>query len=152
MEEKDRIIKLFEQLYDGHSWIDVPVKGTLAAISAELANRRTLPNCNTIWEIVNHLIEWKTNVMQRLDGKVLQTPAHNYIYPVQDSSESAWQEALGRFDTVQKQWLDRLQRLDTASYDSIYPPNQLSYYEHILGILQHEAYHLGQIVILAKPL
>ncbi|GAB3224735.1 DinB family protein [Algoriphagus aestuariicola] len=152
MEENDRIVSLFEKLYNGESWIDVPVQGTLLRISAADAGRRPLPNCNTIWEIVNHLIEWKVNVMQRLQGKILETPANNYIYPVPDTSETAWQATLLRFDTLHRQWIDFLKKIDTSSYQRIYPPNQMSYYEHIMGILQHEAYHLGQIVILAKPL
>lgn len=152
MEENDRIVSLFEKLYIGESWIDVPVRCTLIRISAADAGRRPLSNCNTIWEIVNHLIEWKVNVMKRLQGKVLETPANNYIYPVTDTSETAWQETLLRFDTVHRQWIDFLKKIDISSYERIYPPNQMSYYEHIMGILQHEAYHLGQIVILAKPL
>ena len=150
MEENDRIISLFEKLYNGESWIDVPLRGTLSQISAETANKRLLPNSNTIWEIVNHLIEWKINVQQRLEGKILKTPDNNYISPITDTSEIAWKETLRRLDLVQSQWIDFLKDFDSSSYESIYPPNGLTYYEHILGILQHDAYHLGQIVILAK--
>ncbi len=150
MEEKDRILSLFEKLYYGESWIDVPVKGTLFQISAKVANSRPLSNCNTIWEIVNHLIEWKLNVQQRLEGKIISTPADNYISPIADPSEAAWDETLQRFDWAQRQWIDFLSHFDSSRYELHYPPNQMTYYEHIMGILQHEAYHLGQIVILAK--
>lgn len=150
MDKKERIISLFEKLYYGESWIDVPIRGTLFQISAAQANNRPFPNCNTIWEIVNHLIEWKINVQQRLDGKILQTPDNNYITKVTDTSEEAWQETLRRFEHVQTKWIAFLHDLDTAKYESIYPPNGLTYYEHIHGILQHDAYHLGQVVILAK--
>ena len=34
--------------------------------------------------------------------------------------------------------------------EKVYPNNGMSYYEHIQGIIQHDAYHLGQIVLLAK--
>jgi uncharacterized damage-inducible protein DinB len=150
MDEKERIISLFEKLYNGESWIDVPIRGTLFQISSAQADSRPLPTCNTIWEIVNHLIEWEVNVQQRLDGKILQTPDNNYIDKVTDTSEEARQGTIRRFELVQTQWITFLRDLDTATYESIYPPNGLTYYEHIHGILQHDAYHLGQIVILAK--
>ncbi|GAA0879790.1 hypothetical protein GCM10009119_27590 [Algoriphagus jejuensis] len=150
MEENIRLVSLFEKLFDGHPWIDSSIQGTLSQITAETANKRLLPNSNTIWEIVNHLIEWKVNVQQRLDGKIMETPANNYISPIVDPSEQAWKDTLRRLDLVQKQWIDFLKQLDTVSYDSIYPPSQSTFYEQILGILQHDAYHLGQIVILAK--
>lgn len=150
MEERERILSLFAKLYDGESWIDVPIRGTLARLSATQANQRSFPNCNTIWEIVHHLIEWKINVQQRLDGKVLETPSNNYFSPIVDSSEAAWKNTLRRFDAVHSQWLKFLANFDSSQYESLYPPNQMTYYEHILGVLQHDAYHLGQIVILAK--
>lgn len=150
MEERERIVSLFEKLYDGEPWIDVPIRGTLSRISAAQAANRPLPTCNTIWEIVNHLIEWKVNVRHRLDGKILKTPANNYISPVVDTSEQAWAETLKRFDLVQNEWLGFLKKLDSKYYESVYPPNQMTYYEHMQGVLQHDAYHLGQIVILAK--
>ena len=150
MEENERIVSLFEKLYNGEPWIDVPIRDTLLQITATQASSRPLPQCNTIWEIVNHLIEWKVNVQQRLDGKILKTPDNNYISPVVDSSEKAWNETILRFDLVQKQWIDFLKKLDPIAYESIYTPNGMTYYEHILGVLQHDAYHLGQLVILSK--
>jgi len=150
MEENERIVSLFEKLYDGEPWIDVPVRGTLHRISAVQAAHRPLPNCNTIWEIVNHLIEWKINVQQRLKGQITESPANNYISAIEDVSEEAWNETLRRFDSVQNEWTEFLRNFDTQSYDKVYPANQWTYYEHVLGLLQHDAYHLGQIVILAK--
>ena len=150
MEENSRIVSLFEKLYNGEPWIDVPIQGTLSGISARKANIRPLPNCNTIWEIVNHLIDWKINVQQRLTGQITESPANNYISPIEDVSETAWADTLKRFDAVQNEWIEFLKKFDPASYESVYPPNQMTYYEHILGVLQHDAYHLGQIVIFAK--
>lgn len=150
MKETDRIVSLFEKLYHGEPWIDVTIQASLFRISASQAAQRPFPNCNSIWEIVNHLVEWKINVLQRLKGKILQTPANNYISPIAEQSEQAWNQTLKRLDQVHKEWLDFLKLVDADSFESIYPPNQMTYYEHILGILQHDAYHLGQIVLLAK--
>lgn len=150
MKETGRIVSLFEKLYHGEPWIDVTIQGTLSRISAVQASQRPLSSCNTIWEIVNHLTEWKINVLQRLQGKIMVTPANNYISPILDQSEKAWDQALIRFESVHNDWLEYLNQVDPETFDSIYPPNQMTYYEHILGILQHDAYHLGQIVLLAK--
>ncbi|WP_235811010.1 DUF1572 domain-containing protein [Aequorivita aquimaris] len=42
------------------------------------------------------------------------------------------------------------QPLPKADFEKEYPTNKHSYYKHIHGIIQHDAYHLGQIVLLAK--
>ncbi len=47
------------------------------------------PHCNTVWEIVNHIISWRENVLQRLQGKIMITPDNNYFTIVTDQSSTA---------------------------------------------------------------
>ncbi|HOY04799.1 MAG TPA: DinB family protein [Saprospiraceae bacterium] len=151
MTDQQRLSALFQNLYNGHPWIDVTLSGVLENIPAEKALQR-VGSCNTIWEIVNHLIRWRENVLQRVQGSVLKTPANNYIVPVTDTSGIAWESTLRELTESQSAWMDFLKNLDLSQLDNAYPVNGLTYYEHIHGILQHDAYHLGQIVLLAKLL
>lgn len=150
MTEQKRIASLFDKLYDGSPWLGVNLMDTLGDISAEKASKRPLTGRNTIWEIVNHIIAWRKNVLRRVLGEVIQTPEHNYIEPVTDTSAEAWQNTLNNLAQSQKQWLAFLKDMPTEDFEKVYPKNKMSYYEHLHGILQHDAYHLGQIVILAK--
>jgi uncharacterized damage-inducible protein DinB len=150
MKESMRISKLFEDLYDGHPWIDVMILPTLSALHASQAAVRIYEDWNTIWEITNHMISWRENVLRRVQGEVIQSPANNYVEPVTDQSEEAWKNTLARFKATQIAWTAFITRFDNADFENVYPPNGLTYYEHMHGILQHDAYHLGQIVIMAK--
>jgi len=150
MKETERIKKLFEDLYDGDPWIDINLVGTLGKLSATKASRKLTPEMNSIWEIVNHLIQWRENVLLRIQGTVIKTPSHNYFTPVASTTAAAWKKTLERLEASQQSWLDYLERLNTGSLNKIYPGNNMTYYEHIQGILQHDAYHLGQIVLLLK--
>jgi uncharacterized damage-inducible protein DinB len=152
MKETHRIASLFEKLYDGDPWIDINIFYVLQRISAKQANKRVLPNCNTIWELTNHIICWRQNVLLRVQGKVLTTPDHNYFEPIKNSSPNAWDETLLKLEQSQEQWLAFLDACKQNSLERQYPVNEMTYYEHIQGILQHDAYHLGQIVLLAKQL
>ena len=150
MNETKRISSLFKKLYNGSPWIDINLTSVLQNISAEQASKRVLKNCNTIWEITNHLIDWRLNVLQRVQGKIIETPDNNYIEPVTDTSEKNWTETLLRLSEVQKDWIEFLEKVDPGELEKIYTPNSMTYYEHIHGIIQHDAYHLGQIVLLSK--
>ena len=150
MNEAQRIQALFTDLYHGHPWIDVTLEDTLSRITAEQANQRPLKNGNTIWEIVNHIIAWRENVLKRVQGEVLETPSNNYIEKVEDVSGEAWQQTLESLETTQKQWLYFLSTFPEADFEKEYSVNKHSYYKHIHGIIQHDAYHLGQIVLLVK--
>jgi uncharacterized damage-inducible protein DinB len=152
MKETERIKKLLEDLYEGSPWIDVNIIGTLEKITAEQAAKRVLTKCNSIWEIVNHLISWRLNVLQRIQGKVIKTPGNNYITPIEDPSPPAWKNTLKQLNDSQTQWIKFLETMKEEDFTKIYPGNGMTYYEHIHEIIQHDAYHLGQITLLVKLL
>ena len=150
MKETARIAKIFSDGYNGNPWIDVTLMGTLKNISAEQAAHKISPKHNSIWEIVNHIISWRNEVFQRVQGKFTIVPADNYFAPVADTSAVAWKKTLRRLEDEQQKWIVLLAKFNEKDFSKIYENNRLSYYEQIIGIIQHDAYHLGQIVLLAK--
>jgi uncharacterized damage-inducible protein DinB len=144
------VISLFEKLYEGDPWIDVNINDTLKNISAEKAQKRIMPHSNSIWEIVQHLISWRQNVIQRLKGIQMVTPAHNYFEIIENKSTTDWNKTLKALAVTNKEWIEFLETFKTTNFDKIYAANEMTFYEHIHGILQHDAYHLGQIVMIAK--
>ncbi|MFT3911994.1 MAG: DinB family protein [Ferruginibacter sp.] len=152
MKEINRIINLFESTYNGSPWIDVSLIPVLQNITAAQAAIKLSPHLNSPWEIVNHLISWRKNVLKRLQGNIIKTPSHNYFVPVKNTSAIAWQKTLEELDISQKEWIHFLKEFKAGDFEKIYPNNNLSYYEHIHGIIQHDIYHLGQIVLLTKAM
>jgi uncharacterized damage-inducible protein DinB len=150
MKETQQIAKLFEDLYDGDPWIDVTILGVLKNVSPQQAAKKIAPGRNSIWQIVNHIISWRENVLVRVQGNVITTPNNNYFSEIEEISETAWQQSLERLQNSQQQWITFLKHFNESGLDTIYPGNKMSYYEHIHGIIQHDAYHLGQIVLLTK--
>lgn len=149
MKESQRISGLFSNLYNGEPWIDITLTDSLHAISHQKAAQK-YRDCNSIWEIVNHIIAWRENVLQRVQGKVISTPNHNYFQPVPDISEEAWKTTLQNLELSQQKWISFLEDFNETDFDAIYPNNNMNHYEHIHGIIQHDAYHLGQITLLSK--
>ncbi len=150
MSEAKRIKLLFEELYTGDPWLEITIAGTLKNISAKHAAKKFSPEVNSIWEIANHLISWRENVLQRVKSIEIKTPDHNYFLPVKDISEDAWRQTQENLAQSERDWEIFLDHLTEKELDRLYPPNGYSNYKHIHGIIQHDAYHLGQIVMLAK--
>ena len=149
MKEIPAIQKLFSDLYDGDPWIGVNLIDSLQKISAEKANKK-IGDHNSVWEILNHLVAWRENVLERINGKVMHSPENNYFSPVSDVSEKAWKNSLKALEDSQKKWIAFLDAFREKDLEKVYLPNNMNYYEHIHGILQHDAYHLGQINLLIK--
>jgi len=150
MKESQRIITLFEDLYSGSPWLDVNIMGTLEILTGEQAAKRVIGNVNTIWEIVNHLISWRMTLLERLQGNDVPSPENNYFLPVTDHSSTAWKNTLNQFAISQEKWIQFLQGIKVNDLEMILQGNSFTKYELIHGTLQHDAYHLGQIRILAK--
>ena len=138
MNEIPSISKLFKEIYNGSPWIDVSLVPVLQQITASNTAERISPQWNLIWEIVNHIISWRLNVLKRLKGIVIPTPAHNYFLPVNNISDAARADTLKNLEQFQQGWLIFLQNFNEKYFLKIYPKNNLSYYEHIHGILQHD--------------
>ena len=149
MKETQRLIQLFEKGYNGSPWIDVNLVDVLQNITPEQAIKKLYPNANSIWEITNHIISWRENVLQRVQGVEINTPLHNYFVPLQ-KGDMTWKQTLKKLEASQKEWIHFLKNLKENEFETIYKPNGMSYYEHIQGILQHDVYHLGQIVMLSR--
>ncbi|WP_149206476.1 DinB family protein [Flavobacterium johnsoniae] len=152
MSESTRISNLYQSIYNGNPWLEVNLDNTLKNVTAEQAYKKINPNLNTIWEIVNHLIQWRRNILERMQGEVTKTPDHNYFVPVLDPSEAAWEQSLQTLAKSQESWNAFFEDFNDADLAKIYVNNGHSYYEHLHGIIQHDVYHLGQIVILKKLL
>lgn len=149
MKESQRISDLFSNLYNGEPWIDVSLTDSLHAISYQKAAQK-YRDCNSIWEIVNHIIAWRENVLQRVQGKAISTPSHNYFQAIPTISEETWKTTLQNLELSQQKWISFLEHFNENDFDKVYPNNNINYYEHIHGIIQHDAYHLGQITLLSK--
>ncbi|MDI9355684.1 MAG: DinB family protein [Chitinophagaceae bacterium] len=150
MTESKRLVTLFQNLYNGNPWIDVNIISSLQKLTAAQVSKRILPNCNSIWEITNHLICWKENVLQRLQGEIIKTPYHNYVQEIKSNSDEEWKNTLIQLEITQKKWIEFLKNIKDEDLEKTYPINNMTYYEHIQGIIQHDCYHLGQIVLLSK--
>ncbi|SHM57878.1 DinB family protein [Flavobacterium chilense] len=152
MSESKRVSNLYQSIYNGNPWLEVTLAHTLENVTAEQAYRKINPKLNTIWEIVNHLIQWRRNILRRVQGETIITPDHNYFVPVLDSSEAAWEQSLQNLAKSQELWSACLNDFNDADFEKIDQNNNHNFYEDIHGIIQHDVYHLGQIVILKKLL
>ena len=150
MKESQRLVAEYEKLFDGSAWIDVNIMDTLKPLSAIQASSKPFRNANSIWQIVNHLVSWREAILKRLKDEAVAAPANNFFEPVKDTSETAWRKTLDRLEQSQLAWVEAINASDDEWLEKIWKPGMQSRYELVQGILQHDCYHLGQIVLLKK--
>ncbi len=147
--EPGRFKKLFADHFDGDPWLEINMKQTLNDITEKEAAHQ-VGNLNSIWQIVNHVIAWRETLLKRIQNENVVTPQNNFIEPVLDVSAPAWAETLARLQLSQDRLLLYLSQQSRLSMDELLNGGSYSRWELIQGILQHDVYHLGQIVLIKK--
>ena len=159
MTEIERICQELHRGWDGDAWHGPPLHELLSGVSAAQAASHPVPGAHGIWELVLHIAAWKSEVRRRLEGSEPGEPLEGDWPPVAETTEAAWAEARRTLGDAHEA-LERVVRGMTpadlelavgAQRDRITGAGRTRY-TTVLGILQHDAYHGGQIALLRRAL
>lgn len=147
----EKLVHELRSLYKGKPWLDVTLEGSIKNISAKDAASRPIQNGNSIWTIVNHLVFWHCAVTGRLmnPDKIFVAEGKDFL-PIADVTEAAWQKTNENLQTSLEETARAILNFDEKKWDEVCPGKQTTFYENAIGIIEHDAYHLGQIVLLKK--
>jgi uncharacterized damage-inducible protein DinB len=151
MTEIERIQDQMKRAYDGDPWPGPSLKKALDGVTAGMASRRTVAEAHTIWEVVLHVAAWKEVARLRLEWKPVTEPEEGDFPQVTETNAEAWARALELLETNHRKLLEVVTDAgDEWQFDKLVPVGGKSVYETLHGILQHDIYHAGQIMLLRK--
>jgi uncharacterized damage-inducible protein DinB len=145
--EIQKLQSLLHRTFEVGAWHGPTVKEVLAPVSQETAHAK-LPNTHSIIELVSHMITWRNFVAKRLGKDPAYKVSEDMNFPV----VTDWSQVLKDLDESQK-------KLEAAVAD--FPADRLSelvphveskytFYTLIHGIIHHDLYHIGQIMLIRK--
>jgi uncharacterized damage-inducible protein DinB len=153
MSQAQNLADQLERAFRGGAWHGPAVAESLDGIDEATAAARPLPDAHSIWEIVHHLTTWNEVPRRRLDGEWLENlPDERNWPPVEDASASAWRASLAALDDAHAALHARVLDLADDQLDDPVAGSDPTVRGMLLGVLQHNAYHAGQIALLRKAL
>lgn len=148
-------------LQKGHSsdpWHGPATEDLLARISPDMAAARPIEDGHSIWEIVLHMAGWQSEVARRLGGAEPGLPdAGDWPRPPRPS-QAAWETAQSDLRASLEELAAAVAELSDADLAERIGTSDrplgtgVTKAEMVIGMLQHNAYHSGQIAILLKGL
>jgi len=150
MSETTRIADQLDRAFDGDAWHGDPLMTILDGITAAQAAARPIPNAHSIWEIVHHLVAWKTAVPIRLRGEVKEIHGAEDWPLVTDTSDAGWRNCLSDLRNSHAAFTAAVRAFPESRLNENAPARDHSYYVLLHGMVQHDLYHAGQIAILKK--
>lgn len=141
-------------------WHGPPLKELVLGLPALLAAQRPPGGAHSIWEFVLHLAGWQREVAARLAGKEPGEPAAGDWPSVPSPpTEAAWGEAIEELEASFGALQTQLALLPTADLDRRIGQAEdralatgVTIRQTLSGLLQHHAYHGGQIALLRRVL
>jgi uncharacterized damage-inducible protein DinB len=157
MNEIARIVDQLEREHAGDPWHGSPLSAILDGVTWQQAASKPLADAHSIWELVLHMTGWKNETRRRLSGAPAGEPENGDWPAVGQTSAERWTEAIEHLELAHRLLVSAVK--DFPEADLYVPTNDarnhelgvgVTYYELLHGIVQHDAYHAGQIAILKK--
>lgn len=145
--ETEKITSLLKRTFERGAWHGPSVKEVLRGIDGNLAVKR-LSNTHSIIELVAHMISWRRYVISRLQGNNSFTVSDEMNFP----KPVDWDKVLQELEESQQQLLALIEIFPVYKLSELVPVSEqnYTYYTLLNGIIHHDVYHAGQIMLIRR--
>jgi uncharacterized damage-inducible protein DinB len=142
---KENIIELLKKSFHGPAWHGPAVMEALADITPATA-AKNISGSHSISELVMHMAAWRDFVSNRLvaNNSFEVTEATNF------PNGTDWAACLKTLQESQQKLISALNSFPENRMGEIVPTRKYDYFTMLNGIIQHDIYHTGQIVLIKK--
>ena len=150
MNESKRLANQLKKALEGGAWHGPSWRDALEDVSCEQALEQPVGNAHSIAEIVLHASTWHEGVRQRLQGETPEVPDSQDWPVVTLTDESTWEAAKERLFTSGRALYEVVDRFPMERLHEPRRNAEGTWYELVIGELQHITYHAGQVSLLRK--
>lgn len=145
-----QVAKHFREVYFGNNWTDVNLKDSLAGVDWELATTQ-IYSCNTIATLLFHMNYYVSRVLPVFKGQPLDAHDNNAFEHPPVKNQEDWENLQKKVFADAEAFAGEVEKLPESKFGEIFVSEKYgNYYRNIHGIVEHNHYHLGQIVLLKK--
>lgn len=144
-------------IWRGNPWFGDCSQKILGGVTAAEASRRIAPGTHTIWEIVAHMTAWTETASARVRGAGAKAPERGDWPAVTATSDAAWAAALATLETARAELLAEIEgtheediQIHVKNHSPPFADTGISRAGTVAGLIDHDAYHLGQIAMIKR--
>lgn len=153
MSRGQRVAESIERAVSGPTWHGPALADLLEDVTADQAAERPIAGAHSIWELVLHATAWTEIARERLAGSAKGDPTPEEDWPpVADRSADGWRAAKERLKEAHRELAAVANKMDDSMLIGRVPGKDHSVLTMMHGIVEHDAYHGGQIAMLKRAL
>jgi uncharacterized damage-inducible protein DinB len=153
------VLKQLNETHAGDPWYGTSRTRLLAGITADDAAAYPIANGHSIWELVLHMTAWTREAARRLGGARASTPIEGDWPALPAVSEEAWEKSQADLAEAHAELIAVARKQssgDLAEWERQERDPALGTGVDraglIVGLAQHDAYHIGQIAVIRQAL
>lgn len=155
---REAVLAQLAATHDGAPWYGTSRVAMLEGVRA--AEARTVPPGGgpSIWALVLHMTSWTREVARRLRGEPADAPPDGDWPPLPTRRGAReWTAALRRLDEAHRQVVRAVHEVPAARWNDPVAwadggPGETTLGETLVGLAQHDAYHVGQVALVLRAL
>ncbi|HEY8166384.1 MAG TPA: DinB family protein [Gemmatimonadaceae bacterium] len=152
---RDVILRTIEEVYRGPAWHGPSVRSVLRELTPSTAARRIAPGRNTPWELMLHLAYTRHRLLLRLGMSTAgdfprKLKASWWPETPERPTDAAWAADLALLEEYQRRLVDAIEHAPGKNLRRVRPGRTCTVADELLGVAAHDAYHSGQIRLLAR--
>ncbi len=147
------IIQLLKETYEGDPWHGRSIKDLLSEVSPEAGLQKPDSNSHSIAELIYHLVTWREFTISRLqpeEGKNTEYFEKIDWRPLDLNRKQTWEEGLRLLEESEQRLLKVLEGFTDSILTETVTERKCNFKVLLYGLVQHEAYHGGQIAYAMK--
>jgi uncharacterized damage-inducible protein DinB len=149
--ESARLADQLERSFRGGAWHGPSVLEALEGIAAAEASRSLVAGAHTIAELAAHIGVWIDVGRRRIEGEAVAGVPADVNFPAAGAaSTERWRQTLAELEQAHRRLHTLVLGLDDERLEGGVAGSDPTVRGLLLGIVQHNAYHAGQIVMLKK--
>ncbi|MBP1771376.1 MAG: DinB-like domain protein [Holophagaceae bacterium] len=140
-----------ERSFRGGAWHGPALMEVLAGVDAATAQWRPDPSIHSVAEEVGHLAFWLEDARRQISGEARRAPGAEVDWgPASLATEAAWQALCAELESAHLALRAALLEAAGPRLEEALPGSDTTLRGLVLGILQHNAYHAGQMALLLR--
>ena len=136
--------------FRGDAWHGPAINELVAQLSPEEAMQRPIPTAHNIWELVLHITSWSNIALRRINGGQVEAYDGEDWPEVHDFTQAKWDAAREGLAESYERLSEVVLGMTDDELSANAPQSARSVAGMVNGVVQHTAYHGGQIAILRK--